>query len=1556
MRKIFFIFCFLAAVCMPVVVLSQQCDDIQVPWIENFGTYQNSNVADCWIVDRQGIGQARINANNLQFSLQATDKFMVALPAVALPPDSVYFRFHAKYSGNLDFVYGVMTDTADTNSFLLIDTLPLEANSDWIEVSFTTLGTGLTDTVHLAFKISTPTYATVQLDNFYIDRAAGCSMPVSPWTSYVDTMSATLKWHCDPPFGGFALTLNDSLQYFTPDTLIDIVNLSPNTAYNYSLRTICQEGELSPEVRGSFRTTCMAVQLPLYQDFEIYFAGATPSCWRVLRGLYTTSAQFIYPSVQIYSGNKVLELRKGDDSVVAIATPMIAYPGNALHVGFDMHLPPFTSMTVGLLYNPYDMDSFIPITSFEGAEGVVGELDHYDVYSERITDTAFAYVVFYWNSNGSATQLLLDNVVIEPTDSCHAISEVRYDIVEQNSITISWTDYSLAPQGYEVRYSTVDSVESADSVFFTTDTIFTAYNLEVNMSYYFWVRSLCYGDTVRWFPAGYVRTECGQPLLPYSEDFDSYREGEIIPCWEYYHTDYTCNDPYVRGSTVTQSFPFVWGFNVPKTDTLLVVLPSVGINARNLEVSFMLAQFNGCFEAGVYEPSNDVFTPVIRQLGNSANPITSQQFVFQCDTVEAATQFSRIAFRWYCKPGITSPSIAQAAYMDNLLVRRIPYCHPADSVDVISITNNSAVVHVYDSWNTGLYRVIYTDGHTVDTAIGYGEYINLTGLQHSTNYNISVSGFCVDGSMTDPVVGLFHTDCMTLSHDDMPYEETFDDYTDGVHINPCWKLQSYNVSYPNYPIPYQGVYYSDTATSNGVSMQFPVNCSGAYSEIMVLPQVDYTSDLYVEFMARSSNISSRIDVGIMDNPNDLSTFYRITTIAIQNIGTWTRFTVPFDGYNGSGKYIAFAAYETNLYASGNIYIDNVKLKISPPCSDSLTWLSVRDVDNMCATVLWNASPARNENAQYIVHVLDTAGNELFADTTSSMTHTICGLDNQTSYQVYVDLYCDSSIVATTTNQIGFTTQCGSNNTISIGTNANGGTTSAFMPVVLQSSTRRSLSEQLYFASEMQNTAGMITDMKLYLSSANVLQDMVMCTIRLGHTTENALRQWIPLDSLEVVYEGPLNFRQGWNALSLAKPFHYNGSDNLVVSFKAVKYGPTLNNQFLFGTRNATDSSAIFINDANVVDTVFVGYRNRVRFSICVDQPDICQPPAITSFVTGDNSITVNYSPTPCELHITRGWWSRSFTGIMDSTGSHTFEGLTPATEYTIGLRTHCANGDRSLWTIRRISTDSVNALPPLVMTLDSVTYNSVSVRWRPRASEDKWEVRLFNTVTDIRAVLTDTAYFFDGLSSMVIYHVSVRSLCGSDYSILSPWSDTLTFTTDYCHPVTDVLVTDITETSAHVTWTPSHNSVSWKLEYGYEGFLRGEAIGSYSVGTPTFELDSLEPGTSYNLYVASVCGPGMSSGWVGTDPFRTSGNSDITTTPDGMGFEVYPNPASSYVTVQIDDENPDINISVLDQQGRVVAASYGPKAVIDVSNLSTGVYFVRISGSSYHAVKKLIVK
>ena len=95
---------------------------------------------------------------------------------------------------------------------------------------------------------------------------------------------------------------------------------------------------------------------------------------------------------------------------------------------------------------------------------------------------------------------------------------------------------------------------------------------------------------------------------------------------------------------------------------------------------------------------------------------------------------------------------------------------------------------------------------------------------------------------------------------------------------------------------------------------------------------------------------------------------------------------------------------------------------------------------------------------------------------------------------------------------------------------------------------------------------------------------------------------------------------------------------------------------------------------------------------------------------------------------------------------------------------------------------------------------------------------------------------------------------------------------------------------------------------------------------------------------------------MGSGPFLTAGTSDITVTPDGEGFLVYPNPASSFVTVKLDTDDSKARITIIDQHGRTIATSTASTAVIDVSGFSAGVYFVRISGTSYSSVKKLIVK
>ena len=1544
MKRLLYVFCFMAVLSAPAVSSAQSCDTIRVPWYENFSSSTVvHNIPSCWLAYRNSsyMPYITVGEKSLNCPMSTGDCYILSLPPVDLPPDSVFFSFQAKYSGQGVFQYGVMTDATDTNTLILIDTLPLISNSDWVTVSFSTIGLALSGNARLALKLTTTTYATVSFDNFYFDRAAGCDMPDMPRVTYVDTTMATLHWSCGSDFAGFVITLDDTLSSFAPDTLIDLVNLTPSHTYHYIIRTVCTDGDTTPVVSGVFSTLCPAQPLPWTANFNSNAQYDIPECWQVIEGLQYDAAGNPYPSVNL---SHKLEFYSISDTNVMVLTPIFAHPGNALHIGFDMRLPVGDRMTIGVMNDPYDLLSYRQLVTYEGIELDLDD-KHYEVYTEPVVDTDQVYVVFQWKAGGLNHRTTIDNVMVEVADSCHNPTDVVYSLVGQNTIMLEWTDYSIAAEGYEVRFSTVNDISATDTGWTTLSNWFVVDTLKVNTAYWFWVRSLCLGDSGAWIPAGMVRTICGQPTIPFFENFESYGESEGVSCWEYYHTDSTGHNPYVRSLTNTaHSGTKLWNFDNPYHDTVMVVLPSFGVNTLNLEVSFWGGVYYGLFEAGLYNMTTDEFTPVVTLSGTN---YTLQQYTFQCDTVDAADAYSRIAFRWHKPAGVSWNT--GVALLDDLRVRHIPYCYPPDSITAVGSTDTTMTLHIHDSRSNGNYRVLYyLDGDVPDTVMVVGEYVTLTGLQHSSYYTVEVSVVCFDGSVTDSIVGLFTTNCRRITHDILPYIETFDSYTSGNRINHCWYRGNYNpIIYGDYPMPYQGVFYG--GGTSGVSMEFLVRSPLPKCQILTLPQVDYISDLYLEFYARVSNMHTRIDVGVMTDPENDSTFFAVSTMSPSVANSWLSYAAPLTGYAGSGRYIALRVYsETSLGFNSTAFIDNIALKIIPPCSDSLIGLAVSEVGSSCATVRWSESIGRNDDAVYVVHLTDTAGTEQYVDTTEYRIYTACGLDEKTSYRVYVELYCDSAAAAYSTDTIGFTTQCVESNTIRYGTLSGYTGNSSYLPV----NTGCMMSEQIYRAYELESAPGDITDISFYLSTNAPLRDIIYGTIYLCHTADTIMRQWMPLENMEAVYEGPLNFNHGWSSISFAQPFHYNGTDNLMVAVKSTY--DVFNSQFYFRITDSYDSASMYASSAGFI---FSRQRNLVRFNICPDEISVCAPPTVTSISATDMTVTVAFAPTPCEIHLTQGWWNRGFSGQMDSTGSHTFTGLNPATQYTVGIRQHCANGERSLWTIRRITTQEVIALPPLVVEVDSVGIDRAKVTWQHRASETRWEVRLFNTYTDISVQLTDSAYIFSELLPRVTYNVSVRSMCGSDFSILSPWSDTVTFTTDYCHPVSNVTVSDITMHSAQVAWTPSDNGVAWKVEYGYQGFGHEDALGKLLVENATsVVIDSLEEGTSYSVFVSAVCGPGSSSGWVGVESFRTAGVSDIVALADGSGFVLYPNPATTMVTVRLDSYDPEARIDIIDQQGRTVATGTGSTATFDIGHLSAGVYYVRLSGSTYSSVKKLIVK
>ena len=73
---------------------------------------------------------------------------------------------------------------------------------------------------------------------------------------------------------------------------------------------------------------------------------------------------------------------------------------------------------------------------------------------------------------------------------------------------------------------------------------------------------------------------------------------------------------------------------------------------------------------------------------------------------------------------------------------------------------------------------------------------------------------------------------------------------------------------------------------------------------------------------------------------------------------------------------------------------------------------------------------------------------------------------------------------------------------------------------------------------------------------------------------------------------------------------------------------------------------------------------------------------------------------------------------------------------------------------------------------------------------------------------------------------------------------------------------------------------------------------------------------------------------------------------------LYPNPASTSVTLGLEGFEGEVNVDIVDMNGRVVytTSTTTSTMVVDVNDMPQGAYFVRVVSGTRTAVSKLIVK
>src|SRR5574344_806688 len=223
----------------------------------------------------------------------------------------------------------------------------------------------------------------------------------------------------------------------------------------------------------------------------------------------------------------------------------------------------------------------------------------------------------------------------------------------------------------------------------------------------------------------------------------------------------------------------------------------------------------------------------------------------------------------------------------------LPSCPTPSNFAVKNISANSATVSWHERGSASSWAVEYkpssqTDWSSASSVTASDTSYDISGLTANTSYDVRVKSICTASSEESnytPIVS-FTTQCDPVST--LPYIEDFSTYA-ATTFPDCWAR----------PVMYSG-YPQVTATTsrshsvpNALEMHSASSTAPSYA---VTPMIAYDiHTLKLKFWAQAESITNSgvLDVGVMSNPTDTSTFELVSTITPTSI-QYTKYEISFN--------------------------------------------------------------------------------------------------------------------------------------------------------------------------------------------------------------------------------------------------------------------------------------------------------------------------------------------------------------------------------------------------------------------------------------------------------------------------------------------------------------------------------------------------------------------------------------------------------------------------------------------------------------------------------------
>ena len=374
----------------------------------------------------------------------------------------------------------------------------------------------------------------------------------------------------------------------------------------------------------------------------------------------------------------------------------------------------------------------------------------------------------------------------------------------------------------------------------------------------------------------------------------------------------------------------------------------------------------------------------------SGNGLRSDGTFVEVELKNAPSTATRIAIRCNVPGGSL-----RYCCIDDVEVSIAETCKKVSNLAASSITTTSATLSWTEAGESTQWQVRLNGGaaQTVNSTT-----YALTGLTANTAYTAEVRAVCDGDEYSDWTPVTFRTLCNPISS--LPFTETFESYTTGVgeEIDPCWHTATVgNATTYVYP---------NTRGTGSSSKSLFMQAGTSYYSLAVLPQLSVPlSQLMIEFdLKRDATLSnlSNVQVGIITNPSDISTFTPLRNINLTGAAAnaESHYRLSLASLTGTGR---LAFYVPTASSTSCIDIDNVTVDYLPACP----WIEDFAIQSLTAgtlTVTWSGSASQYE-AQFATASDFTAG--VTTNTVSVTRATFSGLETGQYYYVRVRAKCGS---------------------------------------------------------------------------------------------------------------------------------------------------------------------------------------------------------------------------------------------------------------------------------------------------------------------------------------------------------------------------------------------------------------------------------------------------------------------------------------------------------------------------------------------------------------------